>query len=177
MALTYCCADGLTGLLSCAVLDEQWLLGQRPGLHLKVPGFEDCLVCKDKVSLLLLDLLDKVVQGESLVFELLHAQGLALRNVPYDHSVLAHTSFAQNCPESHFAQPTFWKASVKHDAPSKKRQVRPCSKVVWVDQVFELFWSQVSLCHLRSSLWPWTVLRHEKTLPLNLLVGVEVPLF
>ena len=103
MALTYCCADGLTGLLSCAVLDEQWLLGQRPGLHLKVPGFEDCFVCKDKVSLLLLDLLDKVVQGESLVFELLHAQGLALRNVPYYHSVLAHTSFAQNCSESHFA--------------------------------------------------------------------------
>jgi len=96
MAGANCCADCLAGLFSCAVLDLHVLSGLRPCAHCKATGCEDGLISEHQMAFFTLYALDVVIEGKSLVIELVEALGLALRGMPHQNCLRPAASLAHN---------------------------------------------------------------------------------
>ena len=165
MTCTDCSTDSLTGLVASAVLNHNVGIRRCPSKCLKASRRKDGFICKDEMSVLCLDALDKVIQRHRHVLEFFETPSLVLWCLTHYYLLLPVSSLTQYRAQSLSPNPPVWELAVKLDAPRQQGKMSPGCVVLVTGEVLKLLRCDVGLGDQSSAIRLCAVLRYKETLP------------
>ena len=139
MTSTNCNTHTLVWLILCSIKDLEVLILVRPSLSLHVPLLEDCFINKDKMSLLIHDIVDLVIKTQSCLLKLWLSLYITSRHSWDLHLLFSQASDLHHLKHNTRFDPPITELSMKHNASFGNAQASPKSLVCLRDNKIKLF--------------------------------------